>query len=174
MGQHDVAGTVFRQCDGELGGVLVAQVTLKAQNALLQVIGIGTGAKGLYIVVEFQNRHVHAGQQIQRLVGDVAGVGEKAYAAALCIQPPAAGAGGVMGGGDGLYVDLPQSDSSLRLHEPGFDPRKPAVKFPAGPRRGKDGAIRLFQQGVQPGDVVGMGVSDEDGGQLHRGQPQFL
>ena len=79
-----------------------------------------------------------------------------------------------MGGGDGLYVDLPQSDSSLRLHEPGFDPRKPAVKFPAGPRRGKDGAIRLFQQGVQPGDVVGMGVSDEDGGQLRRGQPQFL
>ena len=79
-----------------------------------------------------------------------------------------------MGGGDGLYVDLPQSDSSLRLHEPGFDPRKPAVKFPAGPRRGKDGAIRLFQQGVQPGDVVGMGVGDQNSRQVCRGQSQFF
>ena len=51
VGQNDVTGAVFRQCDGKVGGILVAQVTLKTQNALLQVIGIGAGAKRLYIMV---------------------------------------------------------------------------------------------------------------------------
>ena len=58
--------------------------------------------------------------------------------------------------------------------KPGFGLRQPVVKFPAGPGRGQNGAVRLFQQDVQPGDVVRVGVGDENGGQLRRGQPQLL
>ena len=79
-----------------------------------------------------------------------------------------------MGGGDGLHIDLSQGDGAVQSHEPGVDPLYPAAEFPAGPGSGKKRAGCFFQKGVQPGDMVGMGVGDQNSRQVCRGQPQFF
>ena len=79
-----------------------------------------------------------------------------------------------MGGGDGLHIDLSQGDGALQSHEPGVDPLYPAAELPAGPGGGKKRAGCFFQKGVQPGDMVGMGVGDQNSRQVCRSQSQFF
>ena len=79
-----------------------------------------------------------------------------------------------MGGGDGLHIDLSQGDGALQSHEPGGNPLYPAAELPAGPGGGKKRAGCFFQKGVQPGDMVGMGVGDQNSRQVCRGQSQFF
>ena len=51
---------------------------------------------------------------------------------------------------------------------------QPETKRFQRPGRGTDGAVRSFEQRLQSGDVVGVGVGDEDGGQIRRGQAQLF
>ena len=98
MRQHDLPGALLCQRHGEGRGVLVAQMSLCSQNPLLQIVGIRAGAEGLHVVIGLQNGQIHAGQQVSRFLGDVSRVSQEAHAAVAGIQPPAAGAGGVVGG----------------------------------------------------------------------------
>lgn len=146
VGQNEFRCPGLRQCDGEPGGVLVAEVALVPQNALFQIIGIGAAAKRLHIVIGLQNRQVHAGEDRGCLVGDIAGVRQNADAAAGGVQPEAAGAGGVMGGGKGGDQTIPQGRGWQRgsSRTRSSSPARRQQRLRQGLGRGPDGKSVRF------------------------------
>ena len=79
-----------------------------------------------------------------------------------------------MRGGNGGDLHVPEAYGAVHRLKHGFGLRQAEVQFPAGPGRGQNGTVRLFQQHVQPGDMVRVGVGDENGPQFRRGQAQLL
>ena len=175
MCQHDLRRTALCQGSGETGGIGVAEMALGPQDALLQIVGIGAAAEGLDVVIGLQHRQVHPQQGVGGLVGDIAGVRQDAHGTVLRVQPEAAGARRVMGGGDrrhGAFPDGPGAAEVQRL-QPRLHGRQPPGQLPARPLCGEDRGIAALQQRLQAGDVVRMGVGDEDGRETARLQAQF-
>ena len=150
VGQDDVGGAVFRQRYGEAGGGIVAEMTLAAQNALLQIVGIGAGLQSLHIVVGLQKGQVHTGQSVRGFFGDISGVRQQAHAAVRRIKAVAAGAGSVMGGGKGGDRAAAQikSDVSGKGTEPFAALGQPEAEVPGGVLAGEDGEPAPLQQGL--------------------------
>ena len=67
---------------------------------------------------------------------------------------------------------FPQRHRRGQGHATLLQPGQPETKRFQRPGRGTDGAVRSFEQSLQSRDVVGVGVGDEDGGQIRRGQAQ--
>ena len=148
MGQHDLGRAGLCQRHGKPGGILVAEVALFSQNALLQIIGIGAAAERLDVVIGFQHRQVHAGQDLGCLVGDISRVRQKPHTAVGGIHTVIAGTGSVMGGGEGGDGAGLQGKRLTKIHgpEPVLNARQAVGQPPAGGRGAIDGKSGPFQQ----------------------------
>ena len=115
---------------------------------------------------------VHPRQQVQRFIGNIAGVRKEADAAILRVEPPAAGAGGIVGGGNRRDAYAQKARGAVDGHKTGINVRQPVAQLPAGAGRGENGAGRFLQKRPHAGNMVGMGVGHKNGVQLCRGQLQ--
>lgn len=52
--------------------------------------------------------------------------------------------------------------------------RQPLRQIMQRPGSCTDRTVRPLEKGLQPGDVVGVGMGDKNGGEIRRGQAQFL
>ena len=174
MGQDNLRGPGLRQGHGEGGGVPVAQVPPGAQNAPLQIIGIGTAFQGLHVVVGLQHRHVHAGENLRRLGRNRAGVRQQTQTALLCVKPPAAGPRRVVGGGEGGDPAVRQGNSAAErdLPQAAFRPGEPLRQGLRCRGRGEEGTGRSLQKGLEAGNMVAVGVGDENAVQVSQGRAQ--
>ena len=78
-----------------------------------------------------------------------------------------------MRGGKRSDLDHSQGSGLLQDHTAQFQHRQPlrqSAQRPGGPA---DRAVRPLEKGLQPGDVVGVGMGDEDGGEIRRRQAQL-
>ncbi len=74
-------------------------------------------------------------------------------------------------GSDGEPADLQGAAEGDGL-QTALRRREPPRQLPAGPLRSPDGTAGVLKQGLESGDMVGMGVGDEDGVQGFRRQVQ--
>ena len=101
MGQNDLRGAIVRQGHGETGGVLVAEVTFAAQDALLEIVGVGAAAQRLNVVIGFQNGQIYSRQDLGGLLRHIAGVSQKTDTAVRGVNAVSAGTGSIMRDGKG-------------------------------------------------------------------------
>ena len=150
-------------------------MALCAQNPLFQIVGVGPAAEGLDVVVGLQHRQIHALQNVGSLVGDVAGIRQDTDGAAGGVQPETTGTGSVMGCGKCRHGKLSDrlGDAEVQRVQPCLCAGQPPGQLPGGPLGGKNRGGAALEQRLQAGDVVRVGVRDENGREASELQAQL-
>ena len=175
VGKDDLLRAPPRHLHGKAGGIVVGEVSVSAQDALLEIVGVGTRAQPLHVVVALQHQKIYTCQDVEGLVGDVAGVGQDAHAAAFALHPVVHAAPRVVGGGEGRHGEAADGEGFTGAH--GMHPVLGRAEFFTDLCRcaggGVEGGGVVLAPGPQTRDVVGVAVGEEDGGNVVRRQSQL-
>ena len=151
---------------------LVVQVAPVAGNADFQIVGIRPAVQAESVVVGLQRYQVTPDQVIlydRRQIAKVSGKGH--HMAVRCADAVTA-AGHVMAGGKRCHGKL-TNFKRLAVHRNCIHRRRDGSPGLQGIQRIRAAVQRggiFFQEGVQPGDVVGVLVRDEDASTVADGQ----
>ena len=111
-------------------------------------------------------------EDLPRLVGDEARVGEDAHACTAPVEPVVHAAGDVVAGGEGGNCDAAHVKGALHDPEPGGDAGDAVLELAGGGGPGADGDVIAPDQGGQAADVVAVLVGDAHGVHVPEGQAQ--
>ena len=156
------------------GALVVGKVPPHALDAGAQIVGIGSAAQHVQVVVAFQRHKVAAGKRFVHRRGQGAKVGSDGHGLIIRGMDAVAYAGYIVAGGEGLY---PEAADVLF-------PALQRVQFAVGGhnivgiqkiQRSRCAVHRqrvLFQEGGKPLDVVAVLVGDKDARAIADGKPQ--
>lgn len=165
VAEDQSAGAGVEDFADEVAGDFVGEVAHAAHDALFDAPGVGADFEHFEVVVGFEQQQVGALEVNADGLGHVAEVGGDGHFEALGAEGETDGVGGVVGDGEAIDVDVADGETGAGLEE--FED---GLEFaPRDGGRGEaaavDGDPEFLGDGGEAGDVVGMLVGDEDGGE---------
>ena len=165
VAQDEGAGAGIQDFADEVAGYFVREVAHAAHDALFHGPGVGADLQHFQVVVGFQQEHVRALQVDANGVGEVAEVGGDGDFDAFGAEGEAYGVGCIVGGGEAVDVDIADDEAGAGLEEFENGLELAPGDGGGGEAAAVDGDAELFRDGGEAGDVVGMLVRNNDGGQ---------
>ena len=159
----------LHQLQRAASGVLVAQVSLRGEDAPLELVGVASGLQHVRIVVGFQQHGIRAAHGVHPALLRAAYVRGDGEARAAALEAQAHRLIGVVGRGEGRHVQRAQVEvlsrfhlaAQLRIHRADL-----ALHARPGARRGVDGQAVLAGEHAHAAGVVAVLVGHQDCRQL--------
>ena len=174
--EDNLARAETRHLRGEGRRGIVRQVPQRAENPLLERIGVGPGAQTFLVVVALEHEKRRPGEHVRGLVRDEPRVRQNADGAAR-------GVNAVVDAPRCVVRRLKRRDARradgerrepLHLAEHRPDPRDAPGELARGGGGGVDGNPVALDERLQAGDVVAVLMGDEDGIDLRESNAELL